>query len=58
MYPAQEMERALLTAAKNGDLIRVEELLKQGCPVNTELHQVKCTGTYTNSVTVKQRTFL
>ena len=56
MYPAQEMERALLTAASRGDLKRVEELLKQGCPVNTELHQVKCTGTYTNLVTVKQKT--
>ena len=51
------MERALLTAAENGDLKRVEELLKQGCPVNAK-DQVKCTGTYINSVTVKQRTLL
>ena len=51
------MKRALLRAAKNGDLKRVEELLEQGCPVNTK-DQVKCTGTYTISVTVKQRTFL
>ena len=42
VYPIQEMEKELLDAAEEGDLIKVKELVGQGCPVNVKDEVTAC----------------
>ena len=42
VYPIQEMEKELLDAAQEGDLIKVKELVGQGCPVNVKDEVTAC----------------
>ena len=50
LSPVQGLKYAFLAAAQNGDLKKVQDLIEQGCSVNSK-YQVKCTLTHTQSLT-------
>ena len=50
LSPVQGLKHAFLTAAQVGDLKKVQDLIEQGCSVNTK-DQVKCTVAHTQSLT-------
>ena len=50
LSPVQGLKHAFLAAAQDGDLKKVQDLIEQGCSVNTK-DQVKCIFAHIQSLT-------
>ena len=50
LSPVQGLKYAFLAAAQDGDLKKVQDLIEQGCSMNTK-DQVNCTLAHTQSLT-------